>query len=108
MCMPVVSRDRGLAVHVVVGRCLVVPGRGIAVGVPGGYTGWVIPGTQPCQVRHLQGTLTAERAPEAPVGLEWVVRVPSPSDRSRGHPSPYPPLPAVGPGALQAPGRGLG
>ena len=45
MCMLLVSPDRGLAVHVAVERCLAVPGTGIGVGILGGYTGWVIPGT---------------------------------------------------------------
>ena len=42
--------------------------------VLGGYTGWVIQGSEHGKPTFAKGDLqTAERAPEAPQGLEWVV-----------------------------------
>ena len=71
---------------------------GIAGGYQGGYTGGVLPSHQ---VLRPSGGLTAKRAPEAPAGLEWVVRVQRPQDRSPEHPDPTTPDPAGPPGPLR-------
>ena len=73
-------------------------------GIQGGYTGWVLGRAIP--VYYPAGcceepTLTAKRAPEAPVGLEWVVRVGGDYGvwgRRRGRSYPHPPGPVGPPG----------
>ena len=69
------------------------------VGILGGYTGWVIRrGTTQHQVPTPSMPQTAERAPEAPRGLEWVVWGMRPRDRSPEHQVPPTPTPAGSPG----------
>ena len=69
------------------GACAAV-GYGTRVG-----RGRVIPGQYPAAKDvHCKGILTAERAPEALQGLEWVVRMPVPV---RPHPPLQGPFPAV-------------
>ena len=68
MCMSWRSRGRGLAVHVVVGRCPVVPGMGIAGGVPGGYTGGVIRDPPSAKVSTRKDPGDSGAGPEGPAG----------------------------------------
>ena len=77
--------------------------RGTGWGVPGWVYGWGIrvgiPGGVPSsKVLTPSGGLTAKRAPEAPEGLEWVVRLQRPQDRPPvcAAAPPHPPGP-VGP-----------
>ena len=80
---------------------------GTRVGIAGWVPGWAIPGTtQPLLALSQQEPQPAERAPEAPQGLEWVgwggLATPSRTwcTVARGRPCTHPPGP-VGP--LQGP-----